>query len=664
MVSSARAKTYFIFFLAIPLILFFYYLNLRTPVAYGDDLYVYRSYGNLDGVLDKMNLPVEYGKFRPVQGLGIELLIEWFHKNLFAFYLFNILIQSINTILFALILNRFLKSTALAFFCSLTLGFSRFCYFNIAQLLNGGVLEGLAMTFFLSCLYFIIKAGLKPDQSEQQKKRAVIWSIVLANLAMYTHERYLVLFPFIILIIFLVPSLRKIKLNNRLILTGIAILSIILNVAIKKTIMNLPFFVGTGGTNIEISFSTVLTFFYESLFSLFGINSGPQFLIGMSFTDLPLFHQILIILSVAIILLGVGLFIYTSIRKRKEQPNDQMYLFLGLGVLFFLFVGPAIITIRVEPRWLQASFAILILLTAIALKDLKFRNKPVSTYAISLVVVIFLWTDFTYLQTGTPNTYMANSVRIAEKFQKAVRAGVIKPGTRKLYIWEMKRDANSESAINWVLGDGYFFNFYGGAPKEVIFADTIFQRGYSFALSSFINFDKSRNQIIYIHDDILDITNEYLKDSLKRFTPERAIQMQKATQVKYGRKIQVTNNDFDKFLSEGFFDREGEIRWTNGNSSFEFLGSYVRKDTVNIDLTTYMPPICLEKKIVPAVSIVDEDKVEYQPLSSSREGDKFRFKFYLPKATSFHKIKMTAPSFVALPDTRNLSFPFISLEIN
>jgi hypothetical protein len=128
---------------------------------------------------------------------------------------------------------------------------------------------------------------------------------------------------------------------------------------------------------------------------------------------------------------------------------------------------------------------------------------------------------------------MSNSASKGVLFKKAMENGVIKPGTGKLYISNIPGNANSGDTIKWVLAEGYYFNFYAKKDKQLIFADSIYEGGYSFTGSSFINFDRSKDQVLFIGNDIVDITNEYLKDSLKNFRPERAPQSWKAANGKY-----------------------------------------------------------------------------------------------------------------------------------
>jgi hypothetical protein len=667
MISFNKKKHYFflISLIAIPVIIYFYFLKWQTVVAYGDDLYIFRDYYGLDSFSEKINLPVSFEKYRPVHGFSMYLMIEWFQKNLDYYYLFNVGIQTINTFLFAITLNLFLKSPYFSLFFSLIIGISKFSYFNISQLLNGGAMEGLAMTFFLASLYFFLKTTGKNDQASSQKQRMIIWSIVFANLSIYTHERYIVMLPFIAVAIFILPSLKILSRNQKIGLGLVALVSILINVIVKKYIYSLPFFVGTAGTNIDFSFSSAISFLGDAILSLFQINSGAEHLIGIPFSSLPLFTQVLAVILAGGTFLILILFLFQAKKLFEVKENNtrtDFFIFMLLAALGILFLIPAVITVRLEQRWLQAPLSIFILLVVVALKNLKVKNSKTRNYLFLTFILTFLWIDAAYFFRGAENLYMSHSLRLASKFKRATDNGTIHPATGKIYIWEMKRDENTETVIKWVLGDGYLFDFYQGKDKKIFFADSIFQKNYSFAVSSFINFNKNKDQIIYIHDDILDITDEYLKDSLKSFSPERASKLTHAPNIQYDQKnLLITNDDFDKFLIAGFYELENEIRWTNGNASIEFMGEYILNDSVELSLTTYMPPIC--KDIAPKISLVDRNNNEYQPIVSTRNEDKFNYRFYFQQATNIQKIKILGNTINALPDQRVLSFPFISLEL-
>ena len=655
-----------LFLIAIPVIIFLYFLNWKTTTAYGDDLFVYKEYLKLHTFSERINLPVLFGKYRPLHGMSISFIIELFQKNLIGYYFFNIAVQTINALLFASIVNLFLRSPFFSLLLSLIVGLSRLFYFNIAQLLNGGALEGLAMTFFLAFLYFLCKAFISGGGS-LQKSRAVTWSIVFANLSMYTHERYIILFPFVILAVFLSPSLKEIKLRTRTILSLTALISLILNVAIKKGVYSLPFFIGTASTNIEFSFSSAISFFFDAILTLFQINSGPAYLVGIPFSSLQLLSKVLA-LVVAVGMIAILTLYFVQVRKffqlKQKEGQSVFFIFLLLSMLGIMLLIPAIITIRLEQRWLQASFSILILLVIIAVNNLNFKYDSGKKYLLLLFFIFFLWTDFNYLKKGAGNFSMSYSTRLASGVKQAIDNGTISPNSNRLYIWEKRRNANDEQAIRWVLGGGYLFEFYQNKSKEIAFADSIYDRSYSFAFSSVPDFNKNTAQIIYLlNNKVYDLSPDYLQDSLKHFAAKGINTLESNGGIKYDRShLQVTVTSADQFLMDGFYENQNGIRWTNGSSSIGFKSDFITRDSLSLELNTYMPAIC--KNISPRISIVDEDSTAYEPLYSNRNGDTFVYKFYFSKPTCVQKINITSDTIkVVSADNRRLSFPFISLEL-
>ncbi len=505
-----KKKQDYLFLLALiatPVFIYLYFLHWKTNVIYGDDVSIYLYQTGPHSLGDKIDMDVAFQKFRPVRGLVVQLLIILFKKNVGYYYLFNIGIQTINTFIFARLLNLFLRSRWLSLGFGLLIGISRFSFFNITQLFNGGALEGLAISFFLLSLFFIVKVIASDDLPAGDKCRGVVLSILFANLAMYTHERYIALFPFLLLTILAYPALRALAGRQRITLATGAVASILLNVAIKKWLCSIPFFVGTGGSAISFSSSTVLSFFRDAVLSIFEVNTGPGYLAGISFSSLPFFDKFLVVLLVCSILTVTALQLLRVGRTYRSEQKDQgshFYLLIFLGSLFLLFLAPAVVSIRLEQRWLQASLAIFILMGVILLSDWQVRPDYIKRPAIVIIIALFMITDYNYLNQGGQYLYMAYSEDLTLRFKEAMDQGKIHPDTRKLYIWERQRDPNSENAIRWDLGNGGIFDIYQGRSKELIFT----------APRPLPDLDHSTEQVLYLNDSINDITPYFGKDSL------------------------------------------------------------------------------------------------------------------------------------------------------
>jgi len=653
--EKARNYSFILALVAIPIIIYLYFLRWQTTAIYGDDINIYMSHLNLHSFSGRMNLDVAYGKFRPVHSLFTIILIELFNKDAHSYYLFNVAVQSLIVYVLAASLNLFLRSPWLSLFLGLIAGLSRFSFFNISQLYNGGALEGLAMVFFLASLFFIIKALHQKELTSSQQIRNLSAGILFANISMYTHERYIVVFPLIILAILAFPGLRKMTIRQRTGLILAALASVILNILLKKFVYSMPFLMGTAGTSIAFSFSTISSFLADALLSVFQVNSGPDYLVGAPFSYLTVFDQVIVIVTfcgIAAVLLWY-LFVTGKALARKNTgfPASPLML-LFLTALFFAFLIPAVVTVRLEQRWLQGSFSVLVLILTIALNDLT-RKKYLRNSLLIGLACLFLWTDHNYLYKGADNLYMANCERIAIIFRQAISTGVIRPNTPELYMWEKKRDPNLEGEVDWVLGEGTFFEFYQGKRKRVLYADST---------TSLAGFDADSDQIVYPAGKIIDITKEYLRDSLADFSDDRIAELVSTVTYQYDqRHLLIDSTNFHKFSKRGLYAYESGISWANGNSSIGFMGDFKAVDTLSIELTTYMPPVC--KDVHPVISVMDEKKRSYQPFYSKREGDKFTFLFHFDGPTPLQKINIVAERINSYPDERVLSFPFISMEI-
>lgn len=504
------------------LVLFIWYFRWRTTIVYGDDLALWQLHGGLKTFLQTINCTLTVGKYRPIYCFVFNLLIDIFGKSPSAFFLFNIAVQSVVTLVCAFILNLFFRSRVISVLFSLIIGLSPFSYFNISQLLNGGALEGLAMLFFVLSLYYLIKAVL-PGNDDSAKQKRMMLSILFANLSVYTHERYIGLFAFIFLVCLLFPSFKGLPLSTRVKLASYAVISILANIFIKKFLFHSEFLVGTGGKQIDFSPSQTFPLFAEAVKSIFQYNSGPEYLAGITFSSLPLVGKVITsLLITSIIVLLITFFFVGSARAagQGQEKKANFFIFTFLIILLLCCVVPAVITQRLEQRWLQAPLFIIVLMLAIAFIG-TFRNIATRNMTVIIFAFLFIWVNHNYFTRGVQNLYFTYSEREAFKFKEAIDNGTIHPAADTLYIWEKKRNIEAEQGLSWTLGSGYFFDFYQAAPKHLAYVDSIYLPTGQSALPGF---NPKTQQVLYFSDLIFanqmiyDMTHEYLEDSLKSFS--------------------------------------------------------------------------------------------------------------------------------------------------
>lgn len=208
-------------------------------------------------------------------------------------------------------------------------------------------------------------------------------SFYLANLVyfllVFSHERYLALFPLFYLAIFClrlrerkgemssVRQLHSVKgktafrlYQKRWLLRALLPLAeLCLIVMIRRYAIGTAMPAGTGGTEVTETFSLgqALTFSVQQVLYLFGINIGPTYLSGISWADFaPLYRKLVYLSWLPLAVLVLSYLLLTLLHKRWKNVG-----FAGRNLLFLAFIalciGCSSITIRVEMRWIYVSYA-------------------------------------------------------------------------------------------------------------------------------------------------------------------------------------------------------------------------------------------------------------------------------------------------------------------
>jgi len=299
------------------------------------------------------------GKYRPIFATVMFGLYSLFGNHTIAFNIINLLIQILNAILvFVITLNLSNGNKFISFMLAISVAASRFAFYQVTQ--TTGLIEGLSLTFFLVTLYCLLRA----DESE---KSAFLWSwlaLFATFLAIHTHERYIVILPWLLVSIVLLTEIRHLPRLQKTFLVLATTFIFLFNILYKKFILHIPFFIGTGGTHIGINLQNIKLQTAEAISSLFGFNYGPPYLAGINIGDIHGISGALpIILTISISLIIALAIWYTQ--KCKQLNEKKRYLFRW-ALLFFIAIifllGPPLFQIRLEQRWLFLPF-ILILLT-------------------------------------------------------------------------------------------------------------------------------------------------------------------------------------------------------------------------------------------------------------------------------------------------------------
>ena len=127
---------------------------------------------------------------------------------------------------------------------------------------------------------------------------------------------------------------------------------------------------GTGGTKVEDTFSIMqfFVFCFEQLAIIFGLNIGPEHLVGIDFASIEnIMVKRLTIASIAIILAIFMAYIVCKIRDSIIN-NKNLFKTFYIDIVFISFIASLIVassvTVRVELRFVYTSFIAMIIYLA------------------------------------------------------------------------------------------------------------------------------------------------------------------------------------------------------------------------------------------------------------------------------------------------------------
>lgn len=402
------------------LLLFGLFINrhLSIRALYGDDLYLWSFYGCED--FWSFTFPkVTKGNFRPFYWAlsYLEFLLIGPHVHWYA--RFNVLLNvAISWVIyfFSRRLSRrtrvpqgVLPGQAVGLLTGMLYLQSHFAAYQIAQVL--GLLESLALLLALLTLWGLF------DYMEGRGTRAYLRACLCFFLVIFTHERYIALFPLFYLAVLTqycterrlcrrfapsrtseVPRTSQppasagtkecdtpgsdMLSGNRLgrlfeLLLPLLILAVFFGSRMVVAGDAIP--VGTAGTKVQDTFSLTqaLSFAFTQVAYIFGVNAGHAIFCGVSFADSARWVQALIGLSWLCLLLMLVLYVRSVWKRGRITPR-----LIGENLLFICFIalciGSSSITIRLETRWVYVSYTAALLYLSFMLGEIakSGRVKP------------------------------------------------------------------------------------------------------------------------------------------------------------------------------------------------------------------------------------------------------------------------------------------------
>jgi len=354
------------FFLGMFVLMYFWYLPFIQIFPMVDDLRAVRSFSStsLGQILSTASI-----NYRPVLLLILYLIINTFGYKMIHYYILNIFLNTIIALLIFRKTSKILNNNYLGFVFSFLYIISNFGFYGIVQI--EGIMELLCLLFlfiFLSAIYDIF-------YGEAEKAFKYFYIALLSYLLIiFTHERFIVLILPLIL-----TSLYKYKQSTNkkfLLVSNLSILSLLLNIFIKKIVFQIPFFRGTGGQLMKPNISYIFLHIGYHIKYLFGIHNDDEYLNGIASQNVSGIINLIIFISIlSILLIFFIYYFFYAIKKDKLSESRKSFYFTFLFIITIgLLFGSSSATIRVEQRWIYAPYMISLFL----LCHILMINKKVS----------------------------------------------------------------------------------------------------------------------------------------------------------------------------------------------------------------------------------------------------------------------------------------------
>ncbi len=496
------------------LITWAYFFNNEALTIYGDDLQYYLDHKDGHTIRGLFTDLAYVGKYRPVASFFANLNYLLFDKDMHAYFMFNVCVQSLILCAFTYTVNVLTQNLFLAWLLALPVGLSRFAHYNNYQIFTGGPMEGLGELVFIIALYNIFVFLLDRENTTRSSMKYLLWALFFVNLDVYIHERYISALPFVPLLALFYPLKNKLRPTQKLIVASTTLLLVVLNVCIKIYGLHTNFFHGTGGdVNMTFNIDRSLGFLQDAILSIVQYNSGELGWMGQNFASVPVVHQLIAFIVIEFILMVLIVFFITAPRKSDATQNENSrYLLASLFVLMFFCLLSAVSTLKLEQRWLQAPFAVFFLIVIYAFYNIRVKFSLTKNIFFAVFVTYFMVSDYYFYQSYKKYSYWTGGEMTALVFKEACTNGVIRKDTKDLFFIVENRWTFGHTAFDWVLASGGFFQFYQGASKKFIYLDVNMFTDKD-QLPFLQNFNKKNEQAIkWTNGYLVDVTDEIMNE--------------------------------------------------------------------------------------------------------------------------------------------------------
>lgn len=417
----------------------------------GDDLYYLFDYLNQRCATRPSEIftAVCADRFRPLASGFIIAEMALFGPNAQSYVWINSIILALTALLVfltSLILSRGAVIVALAVALSVIL--SRFSLFHFSAVL--GPVESLTLLFCVAVLYCYARI----DHGSSAYRWAIL-AIFAAMLATFTHERTLVVAFWLMPAFLLSPRLRN---GSRLRLGALLLACIavpLFYITYKTLVLDTHFLIGTSGTSISFDYARIGEHCRQAVMSLFGFNSGPEYVAGGNVTLAwpQAYFFALVFLASWVALLVIGLLSTLRVARGLAGAIEAVRWPVVLAGFMVATLAPALLTIRVEHRWLLIPFVAVMLIPAWAVGVTSRHRLRLVAITIAVLGLLALIRVDTLVTKRYDEVFFVSSMNFANAAFDEVEQMSDDDGDNIAIL-------ATQDVCEWTLGHGLFFELY------------------------------------------------------------------------------------------------------------------------------------------------------------------------------------------------------------
>ena len=336
-------------------------------------------------------------------------------------------------------------------------------------------------------------------------------NLILYFLMVFTHERY---FPMLLLIMFSIGFNKSISKEVKRKYIVICLLELLFFFVIRYYHLRIIVPRGTDCTSLIEYFDLKrsIKFFYHQIMYLLGVNLGPRYLCGLNLESVEnIGDKNLIMFSAASIVLFFILYFIRRIVSRKKFKLSFKHLDFYFILYIFLCILQSSLTIRVELRWLYASFMGLVIYMGLIVKEFLTNKTGIVKIFKYLLCLIFM--TFAVSRFFVCRLYKENDIYIFIINEQRAINSLVKCTVEKYGIEEIRNKKIYITSNNYNIISNYErYHFFDQFDKQITEKEMIV---FTEGITEEIIKNKDNNIIVLDEGGIMEyVENEAIKPSI------------------------------------------------------------------------------------------------------------------------------------------------------